>query len=114
MTREKEISKVASEYTENYGYFNVDLDDVGCGFMDGVKWADEHPVNPWHYAKDGDLPPFNKVCLFNCNGTTYIGFVRGDESLYLENNLDLSLSINDINYWMEIPELPTELEKEEL
>jgi hypothetical protein len=76
--------------------------------MDGAEWADKHPANPWHSAKDGDLPPFNKVCLFNCNGTTYIGFVRGDESLYLENNLGLSLSINDINYWMKIPELPTE------
>lgn len=108
MNREKEIKQAAKEYTDDYGYFNVDLDDVACGFIDGAKWADSHSANRWHSVKEGDLPPFNKACLFNCNGTTYIGFVRGDESLYLENNLDLSLSINDINYWMEIPELPTE------
>lgn len=108
MTREEEIKKAASEYTENYGCFNCNLGDVGCGFIDGAEWTDEHPANPWHSVKDGDLPPFNKVCLFNCNGTTYIGFIRGDESLYLENDLYLSLSINDINYWMEVPKLPTE------
>lgn len=108
MNREEEIKQAASEYTENYGCFNCDLGDVGCGFIDGAEWADEHPANPWHSVKDGDLPPFNKVCLFNCNGTTYIGFIRGDESLYLENDLYLSLSINDINYWMEVPKLPTE------
>ena len=108
MNREEEIKQAASEYTENYGCFNCDLGDVGCGFIDGAEWADEHPANPWHSVKDGDLPPFNKVCLFNCNGTTYIGFIRGDESLYLENDLYLSLSINDINYWTEVPKLPTE------
>ena len=108
MNREEEFEKAASEYTKNYDCFYGDTVDAWEGFVDGAKWADSHSANRWHPVKEGDLPPFNKACLFNCNGTTYIGFIRGDESLYLENNLDLSLSINDINYWMEIPELPTE------
>ena len=100
MNREEEITKASLDFSPCFEYRR----EI---FIKGAKWADEHPANPWHSVKEGDLPPFNKPCLFNCNGTTYIGFVRGDESLYLENNLDLSLSINDINYWMEIPELPT-------
>jgi hypothetical protein len=101
MKREEEINKAAMECSPCFEY-RREL------FIKGAKWADKHPANPWHSVKEGELPPFNKPCLFNCNGTTYIGFVRGDESLYLENNLDLPLSINDINYWMEIPELPTQ------
>lgn len=101
MKREEEINKASLDFSPCFEYRR----EI---FIKGAKWADEHPANPWHSVKDGDLPPFNKVCLFNCDGTTYIGFVRGDESLYLENDLYLSLSINDINYWMEVPELPTE------
>lgn len=101
MKREEEINKASLDFSPCFEYRR----EI---FIKGAKWADEHPANPWHSVKDGDLPPFNKVCLFNCDGTTYIGFIRGDESLYLENDLYLSLSINDINYWMEVPELPTE------
>lgn len=107
MTREQEIEEAASEYIENYRYMNA-VDDVSCGFMDGIKWADEHPKSPWHSFIDGDIPPYNKTCLFNCDGIIYIGFVRGDNSLYLEYNLEIHLNINDIDYWMEIPELPKE------
>lgn len=112
MNREDEIIEKAGIYSsEQSEGKNEGIDDF-CfeAFCAGARWADEHPVCPWHSVKDGDIPPFNKACLFNCNGTVYIGFVRGDESLYLEKNLDLSLSINDIDYWMEISKLPTELE----
>ena len=46
MNREKEIKQTAKEYSENYGYFNVDLDDVEIGFMEGAEWADKHPSFP--------------------------------------------------------------------
>ena len=90
------------------GNVSHNIATIKCKCQDMLQFSKNHPTNSWHSVKDGDLPPFNKVCLFNCNGTTYIGFIRGDESLYLENDLYLSLSINDINHWMEIPELPTE------
>ena len=107
MTRKEEIIEAAAEYIENYRYVNA-VDDVSCGFMDGTEWADEHPINLWHSFIDGDIPPYNKTCLFNCDGIIYIGFVRGDDSLYLEHNLEIHLNINDIDYWMKIPELPEE------
>ena len=107
MTRKEEIERASSEYMEEYNYVNV-IDDVSYGFMDGANWADEHPVNPWHSFIDGDIPPYNKTCLFNCDGITYIGFVRRDNSLYLKHNLEFHLNINDIDYWMEIPELSKE------
>lgn len=65
MNREEEIKKAASEYTENYGCFNCDLGDVGCGFVDGVKWADEHPasslvVKIWNLATKTAIAQINK------------------------------------------------------
>lgn len=107
MTRKEEIERALSEYMEEYNYVNV-INDVSYGFIDGANWADEHPKSPWHSFIDGDIPPYNKTCLFNCDGIIYIGFVRGDDSLYLEYNLEIHLNINDIDYWMEIPEVPKE------
>ena len=40
MTREEEMIR---ESQKRY-------DDVA--FIDGVKWADEHPINPWHDAME--------------------------------------------------------------
>lgn len=116
MTTQKEIDEMfigllgsISQICNKTTYVNLsrNIAAIKGKCIDLLQFYKKYPANPWHSVKDGDLPPFNKPCLFNCNGTTYIGFVRGDESLYLENNLDLSLSINDINYWMEIHELPT-------
>lgn len=65
MNREKEINKAASEYTENNGFF-----DTKIGFIDGAKWADNHPsysliVNIWNLATktaiaqvNGEIPYF--------------------------------------------------------
>ena len=65
MNREEKIKKAASEYTENYGCFNVDLADVGCGFIDGAKWADEHlasslVVKIWNLATKTAIAQINK------------------------------------------------------
>jgi hypothetical protein len=65
MNREEEIKKAASEYTENYGCFNCDLGDVGCGFIDGAQWADEYPasslvVKIWNLATKTAIAQINK------------------------------------------------------
>lgn len=60
MNREKEINKAASEYTENNGFF-----DTKIGFIDGAKWADNHPsysliVNIWNLATKTAIAQINK------------------------------------------------------
>ena len=42
MTREEEIYKAATEYTDDYGCLNCSIDDVHTAFVDGAKWADEN------------------------------------------------------------------------
>lgn len=117
MNRDKEISNAALKYTNDYGYFNCNLDDVECGFEDGAKWADEHPANSWHSVKDGDLPKESKGDLFNLtllvrmsNGRVFPAYYDIKDNIFADEfNEDIKIA-----YWMEIPELPTELEKEEL
>lgn len=70
MNREKEIKQAAFKYSIDYGYFNCNLNDVECGFVDGAKYADEHPslpliVNIWNLATktaiaqvNGEMPYF--------------------------------------------------------
>ena len=78
-------------------------------FYTGAQWADQHPVNPWHDASK-ELPkvderhkyvlvvvarPDNRV-HFACY--SHAGFFV-NESFYGE------FEINDVKYWMPIPEL---------
>nr|DAF25535.1 MAG TPA: Cby-like protein [Caudoviricetes sp.] len=65
MNRDKEISNAALKYTNDYGYFNCNLGDVECGFVDGAKWADEHPsssfiVKVWNLATKTAIAQINK------------------------------------------------------
>ena len=113
MNREEEIKKAASEYTKNYGCFNCDLGDVGCGFIDGAKWTDEHHVNHWHSVTDGNLPLKAKnnnrvefsvevLVLLNKNR---LAFGRYD---YTYKSWYVGLQRVYPTHWAEIPELPTE------
>lgn len=108
MNREEEFEKAASEYAENYGYFNCDLGDVECGFIDGAKWADEHSATRWHSVKDGELPQAGKDCIFSYQGKLYKGSMYEDGALHFEDEFSPMLDINEVDYWMEIPDLPTE------
>ena len=104
MNREEEFEKAASEYAENYGYFNCDLGDVECGFIDGAKWADEHPTNHWHKNIDGDLPKESgRYLVMAQNGYCHTCKYKADSRYW-----DTVGYQSDIKYWMEIPELPTE------
>lgn len=125
MNREEEFEKAASEYTKNYDCFYGDTDDAWEGFVDGAKWADEHSANPWHSAKDGDLPKTNKVngkdtsfiVKTKC-GNLYIAYFAKwfDEEYrtFRYDFFDNSDCLLEVDYWMEMPGLPTELEKDEL
>lgn len=114
MNREEIINQAASEYTENYGYFNVDLDDVECGFIDGAEWADKHPASLWHSVAEGDLPTEQKgdavdlPFLVRAKGVTYLTYYAWYEDEDAPEFYDDCDCPIDVDYWMEIPELPTE------
>lgn len=65
-------------------------------------------INPWHSTADGDLPPVNVDCLFVYNDTIVDkGYMSADKTIFLDAEFaPCLLSISDMQYWMEIPELP--------
>lgn len=63
MNREKEIEERASEYAQ-YEVFGSSYDDVWIGFVDGAKYADEHPSFPlivkiWNLATKTTIAQVN-------------------------------------------------------
>ena len=117
MTREEQITNEANiRYSGRISGTNdlavIHASGLFEGFHDGAQWADQHPVNPWHDASK-ELPkvderhkyvlvvvarPDNRV-HFACY--SHAGFFV-NESFYGE------FEINDVKYWMQIPELPKE------
>ena len=117
MTTQKEMDVILITVLESIirvcdlttsGNVSHNISTIKCKCRDMLRFYKENPVSPWHSFIEGDIPPYNKTCLFNCDGVLYIGFVRGDDSLYLEHNLEIHLTINNIDYWMEVPKLPEE------
>ena len=126
MTRDNEIANAASEaMTETlmsrpmYEFSPKATDLLECAYIKGAEWADSHPINTWHSVADGDLPKGIK------NNSEYMPFIvktKGGERYFAYyaswfdeeyraishdffDDCDCPL---DVEYWMEIPKLPTE------
>lgn len=115
MTRENEIANAASEaMTETlmscptYEFSPKATDLLECAYIKGAEWADIHPANHWHSVKAGELPQAGKVCMFGYQGKLYKGSMFEDGALHFEDEFSPMLDINEVDYWMTIPELPTE------
>ena len=99
MTREKEIEKEAYRQEE---LVNMDAES----FIEGAKWADEHPKSPWISVNE-KLPPIEKdnlsikVIVVSTKGK--IDFSRYDYDM--EGWISPSLDI-EFTHWMYLPKLP--------
>lgn len=104
MNRKEEIKEAGSKYINDYEYFNSNRGNVWRGFIMGARWADEHPINPWHSVKDGDLPKKSGCYIvMTQNGYCHTCQYNTDDRYW-----DTVGYQSDIAYWMKIPELPTE------
>ena len=117
MTTQKEIDEMFASLLESISqicnkttFANVsrNVEIIKGEYRDMLQFCKNHHKNPWHSIADGDLPEVNKRCLLNIEGSNYIGCRCVTEHVFLEDIPFLSLTINDFDYWMEIPELPTE------
>lgn len=75
-----------------------------------IQFYKENPVTLWHSVKEGELPQAGKDCIFIYQGKLYKGFMYKDGALHFDDEFSPMLDINELDYWMDIPELPTELE----
>lgn len=94
------------------GNVSHNIATIKCKCRDMLQFYKKYPANPWHSVKDGELPQAGKVCMFGYQGKLYKGFMYKDGALHFDDEFSPMLDINELDYWMEMPELPTELEKE--
>ena len=106
------ISEICDKTTSGNVSHNIATIKYKC--RDMLQFYKQYPVTLWHSVKDGELPQAGKVCMFGYQGKLYKGFMYKDGALHFDDEFSPMLDINELDYWMEMPELPTELEKEEL
>ena len=86
-------------------------------FRKGAEWADSHPASPWHKVASGDLPKELKGNAENIpfivktkGGNQHIAYYASwfDEEYRATRHdfFDDCDCLLDVEYWMEIPELP--------
>lgn len=116
MTREELIEKAAKKYChDNIPNLPQMHLNIWTAFEVGAKWASVHPANPWHKVADGDLP---KECKGDAICPTFLVVARGGDVImacyawkededkpYFYDDCDMAL---DVEWWMEIPQLPSE------
>lgn len=77
MTREEEIRKASREYAMNKSNENntwfVDYKDIEEAFLEGAKWADEHPINVWHNVSE--KPELNQYFLAQIGDNAFDTFI---------------------------------------
>lgn len=116
MTREELIETAAKKYChDNIPHMSLMHFSISIAFEAGAEWADAHPANPWHNVADGDLP---KECKGDAICPTFLVAARGGDLImayyawkededepYFYDDCDMAL---DVEWWMEIPKLPSE------
>ena len=129
MAREEEIKKQADIYTDNASNYTAwsddggwsvtdDIDFVEKAFIEGAKWADEHPKSPWISVKE-ELPCDEKDMVIEILAGIELRTKKvlvlledgiiGMTYMYSFPPHGWHWSINDvITHWFPIPELPKE------
>lgn len=103
----------------NYEFSPRTTDLLECAFWKGAEWADKHPVCPWHSVADGDLPKGIKndsECMSFIVKTKggsqhlayYTSWLDEEYRAIRHDFFDECDCLLDVEYWMEIPELPIE------
>lgn len=116
MDREEKIIQEAAKYASD-ALTLEEKEAATEGFFQGATWADSHPQSPWHSVATGDLPtelkgdcvdmPFIVVCKDGTRYSAYYALEEDEENSYFYDDCDCEL---DVDYWMEIPQIPKESE----
>jgi len=111
MERKGEIYEAACTLAYNdWGEEYRDRTTCKDGFIKGANWADAHPVSPWHSVADGDEPLSYVDCLFSYGeGKIDKGYMLDNRCVYFYE-VSPMIDIEDVKYWMEVPQLPKESE----
>lgn len=128
MTTQKEIDEAFVATTESIlqicekttsGNVSHNIATIKYKCRDMLQFYKDYPVSHWHSVKDGELPKTNKVngedtsfiVKTKCGNLCIACFAKWFDEEYRTFRYDFfdnSDCLLDVEYWMEMPELPTE------
>lgn len=71
-----------------------------------VGLRDGATASHWHKVVDGDLPTSYVRCLLANHKGMCVGYMLDNEGIILDSGNSFASTIDEVDYWMEIPELP--------
>lgn len=94
MTQEEILQRVSSIETDrDERWYKAEL-------RDGAT------ASHWHKVVDGDLPTSYVRCLLANHKGMCVGYMLDNEGIILDSGDSFASTIDEVDYWMEIPELP--------
>jgi hypothetical protein len=120
MMRNEEIQQAASNYVKS-DVVKAGNEYLAYGdFINGVKWADENPANPWHDAKkekpkmnhrDEFSTKYSDIVLCRIRNTHNSDIIQYRDSCYCKSNTEPEHfariePYEEVTHWMEIPKPP--------
>lgn len=102
MTREEQVKRYAPEV------FGI-ITPITKAFMDGIKFADEHPLNPWTSVVDS-LPQESKKYKGCLSDTVFVMTNKNDGTSARYDHATKTwcpakILQGSITHWMPIPEV---------
>ena len=105
MIRKEEIRKAASEYIVNNSIDEyIQISDCKDSFIEGAKWADNHPKSPWINSKN--KLPTKGGCYLCFDENHYISTFAFNGNRWINTATLFDVSLDVVKYWMPIPKLP--------
>lgn len=128
MTTQKEIDEMLINLLESIsqicdkttsGNVSHNIATIKCKCRDMLQFYKKYPANPWHSVADGDFPKGIKndsECMSfivkTKGGNQYFAYYTSwldEEYRAIRHDFfDECDCLLDVEYWMKIPELPTE------
>ena len=109
MTREEQIIEKGIEYTLNHNPMCLGGDNFAkqvqalnrnYSFEDGAKWADEHPINVWHFISE--MPKAGLILCHDLNEAFEVIYI--DEEITSAHWLEFILR-SHVQEWLYISDL---------
>ena len=109
MARKEEYQKAAYEYINSDAVRPENMQMAYGDFINGAKWADAHPLNPWISVNDR-LPEKERGVLSGLVivWTSNLDLRAAMYNTATKNWLSGGRIEGDIQYWMPIPMPPTQ------
>jgi hypothetical protein len=104
MAREKEYQKAAHEYINSDAVKPENMYLAYGDFINGAKWADEHPQSPWISVEERLPEKINKFM----SEPVLCRYTRGNKEYFHVSQYDFAFDewqISNVTHWMPIPSL---------